>query len=241
FTGGTDTGRRVAHAAADRIVDVSLELGGKSPTVVFDDADLDLAVPGVLHGIFSSQGQACIAGSRPFVQRSVYEEALDRLVTSARRIRIGDPRREDTQMGPLISESHRSTVDEYVRLAESEGGKVVCGGAPLTGPLYDDGCFYPPTIITGLDNSARTCQEEIFGPVLVVMPFDDEADLVTLANDSPYGLACGLWTRDYKRAWRTARRIDAGTVWINTQKRLSSSTPFGGVKQSGLGREKGRA
>lgn len=240
FTGGTTTGRSIAHSAADKIMPVSLELGGKSPTVVFDDADLDLAIPGVLHGIFSSQGQACIAGSRLFVQRDVYDEVVSAMVETASRIRIGDPRCDDTQMGPLVTAEHRRSVDDYVRLAESEGGTVLCGGRALTGPGFDQGFFYPPTIIAGLSNEARACQEEIFGPVLVVLPFDDDEDLIRQANDSPYGLACGLWTRDYKRAWAIARRIDAGNVWINTQKVLSSSVPFGGFKDSGIGHEKGR-
>jgi len=240
FTGGTVTGRTVAHVAADKIMPVSLELGGKSPTIIFDDADMDLAIRGVLYGIFSSQGQACIAGSRLFVQRSCYDDVVARLLQAVTRIRIGDPRDAATHMGPLITAAHRQAVDGYVRLAESEGGKVVCGGKPLTGPGFDDGFFYPPTIITGLSNSARTCQEEIFGPVLTVVAFNDDDDLIEQANDSVFGLACGLWTRDYKRAWIAARRIDAGTVWINTYKLLSSSAPFGGFKQSGLGREKGR-
>ncbi len=240
FTGGTTTGRAIAHSAAEKIMPVSLELGGKSPTVVFDDADLDLAVPGVLHGIFSSQGQACIAGSRLFVQRGVYDEVVAAMVEAAGRIRIGDPRRDDTQMGPLVTDQHRRSVDDYVRLAESEGGTVLCGGRALSGPGFDQGFFYPPTIIAGLPNQARACQEEIFGPVLVVLPFDDDEDLIDQANDSPYGLACGLWTRDYKRAWAVARRIDAGNVWVNTQKVLSSSVPFGGFKDSGIGHEKGR-
>ena len=240
FTGGTVTGRTVGHVAAEKIMPVSLELGGKSPTIVFEDADMDLAVRGVLHGIFSSQGQACIAGSRLFVHRSRFDEFLDRLTDEAQRIRIGDPNDESTQMGPLITTQHLASVDAYVRLAESEGGSVVTGGKQLSGQGFDGGNFYPPTIITGLSNSSRTCQEEIFGPVLVAMPFDDDDDLISQANDSIYGLACGIWTRDYKRAWSTARRIDAGTVWINTYKLLSSAAPFGGTKQSGLGREKGR-
>jgi acyl-CoA reductase-like NAD-dependent aldehyde dehydrogenase len=241
FTGGTSTGRTIGRIAADKVMPVSLELGGKSPTVVFDDADLDLAVHGVLYGIFSSQGQACIAGSRLFVHRSRYAEVIERLVAKARRITVGDPRDDVTQMGPLVTGSHLESVDSYVRLAESEGGTVVHGGKRLDGAAYDRGNFYAPTIITGLGNEARVCREEIFGPVLVVMPFEDDDELVALANDSDYGLACGLWTEDYRRAWSVARRIEAGTVWVNTYKLLSASAPFGGVKLSGLGREKGRS
>ncbi len=240
FTGGTGTGRGIAHIAAEKVMPVSLELGGKSPNVIFEDADLDLAVRGALYGIFSSQGQACIAGSRLFVHRSRYAEVLDRLVAGAERLVVGDPHDERTHLGPLITEKHLASVDDYVRLAEAEGGTVLTGGKRLDGAAYDEGTFYPPTIITGLSNSARVCQEEIFGPVLVVLPFDDEDDLVEQANDSVYGLACGLWTESYRRAWRVARRIEAGTVWINTYKLLSAAAPFGGFKDSGLGREKGR-
>lgn len=238
FTGGTETGKVVAHVAADKVMPVSLELGGKSPSIIFDDADIDLAVRGVLYGIFSSEGQACVAGSRLFVHRNRYDEVLEKLVEAAGRIQIGDPRKETTHMGPLIAPHHHKVVDSYVRLAESEGGTVVSGGGTPVG--WEGSNFYQPTIITGLGNNARTCQEEIFGPVLVVIPFDDEESLVQMANDSVYGLACGIWTRDYKRAWAMAHRIDAGNVWINTYKLLSSAAPFGGFKQSGLGREKGR-
>jgi len=241
FTGGTGTGRGIAHVAADKVMPVSLELGGKSPNVIFDDADIDLAVRGALYGIFSSQGQACIAGSRLFVQRSRYDEVLDRLVAGAGRLRVGNPHDETTHLGPLVSEQHLESVDRYVRLAEAEGGDVVLGGKRLDGVDYDQGTYYPPTIVTGLTNRARVCQEEIFGPVLVVLPFDDEDDLVDQANDSVFGLACGLWTESYRRAWRVARRVEAGTVWVNTYKLLSSAAPFGGFKDSGIGREKGRA
>jgi betaine-aldehyde dehydrogenase len=219
---------------------VTLELGGKSPTIVFEDADLDHAVNGVLYGIFSSSGEACIAGSRLFVQESIRAQFLDRLVAKARTLRIGDPEDTRTQMGPLITAKHRESIERYVQLGLDEGGKLLAGGARPKGGLYDRGWFYQPTIFTGLANSARICQEEIFGPVLVAMSFRDEADLLAQANDSVFGLAAGIWTRDYKRAWRTARALETGTVWINTYKLFSISTPFAGVKESGLGIEKGR-
>jgi acyl-CoA reductase-like NAD-dependent aldehyde dehydrogenase len=240
FTGGTSTGKHLARLAADKVMPVSLELGGKSPTVVFDDADLDHAVNGVLYGIFSSSGESCIAGSRLFVQRGLYDAFLERLASAAAKLRVGDPEDERTQMGPLIHEQHRQTVERYVQLGRDEGGRVRVGGARPSGGLYDRGTYYLPTILEGLTNRARVVQEEIFGPVLVAMPFDDEDELVAQANDSVYGLAAGLWTRDYKRAWRVARRLDTGTVWINTYKQFSVSTPFGGTKEAGLGREKGR-
>ncbi len=239
FTGGTEVGRGIARLAAEKLMPLSLELGGKSPTIVFDDAELDHAVNGVLYGIFSSSGESCIAGSRLFVQRSIYGAFVARLVEAARKLRVGDPASERTQMGPLITARHRDTVERYVALGRDEGARVLCGGERPTGEGRDAGFFYLPTILDGLSNHARICREEIFGPVLVALPFDDEAALVADANDSVFGLAAGIWTRDYKRAWRVARALDAGTVWINTYKQFSISTPFSGRKESGMGREKG--
>ena len=240
FTGGTTTGRHIAALAAEKLMPVSLELGGKSPTIVFADADMDHAISGVLFGIFSSSGESCIAGSRLFVERSIQPAFVRRLTEAARQLRIGDPESEQTQMGPLISNAHRESVERYVALGLSEGGRLLTGGERPAGPAYDRGSFYAPTIFEGLDNDARICQEEIFGPVLVTLPFDDEADLLRQANDSVYGLASGIWTSDYKKAWRVGRALDTGTVWINTYKQLSISTPFGGTKDAGIGREKGR-
>lgn len=240
FTGGTSTGRRIAHAAAEKLMPVSLELGGKSPTVVFEDADIDEAVNGILYGIFSSSGQSCIAGSRLFVAERLRDEFVDRLVAKTRALRVGHGLDPATQVAPLVHHRHRDSVAGHVDRARAEGGRILTGGQAPEGPAYERGAFYLPTIIDGLPNTAATCQEEIFGPVLAVLGFKDEDDLVAQANDSVFGLACGLWTRDYRTAWRVARRIDAGTVWINTYKQFSSSTPFGGMKESGLGREKGR-
>ncbi len=239
FTGGTTTGRKLAHIAADKLMPVSLELGGKSPTVVFDDADIDHAVKGVLFGIFSSAGQACIAGSRLFVHEGVYDDFMARLVQATTRLRVGHPEADGIHVGPLISEAHRGVVENYVQLALDEGATILAGGERPRGDDFACGSYYNPTILAGLTNAARVCQEEIFGPVLVAMRFRDEDDLVAQANDSDYGLAAGLWTRDYKRAWRVARRLETGTVWVNTYKQISVSTPFGGVKDSGIGREKG--
>ena len=240
FTGGTEVGRSIARIAADKLMPVSLELGGKSPTIVCADADLDHAVAGVLFGIFSSSGESCIAGSRLFVERPLYRAFVDRLAVAAAALTIGDPSDPATQMGPLITSAHRDRVEGYVALGRSEGGRVLTGGERPTGGLFDRGSYYPPTILEGLDNTTRTCREEIFGPVLVALPFDGDDDLLTQANDSVYGLAAGIWTRDMPRAWRLARGLETGTVWINTYKQFSISTPFGGVKDSGLGREKGR-
>lgn len=240
FTGGTTTGRRIAHVAADKMMPVSLELGGKSPTMVLDDADLDHAVAGVLYGIFSSSGESCIAGSRLFVQRRLYDEFISRLVAGARALRVGNPVSERTHMGPLVSEAHRGTVEAYVARGLADGGRLLCGGVRPRGDGLERGSYYTPTILEGLRNTQGICQEEIFGPVLVALPFDDEDDLLAQANDSVYALAAGVWTRDYRRAWRIARAVQAGTVWINTYKQFSISTPFGGWRESGIGREKGR-
>lgn len=240
FTGGTTTGKHIAHIAADKMMPVSLELGGKSPTMVLDDADLDHAVNGVLYGIFSSSGESCIAGSRLFVARGIYDEFLTRLAEGANALRVGDPASERTQMGPLITAKHREGIERYVELGVSEGGRIRTGGVRPHGDGYDRGYFYKPTIIEGLTNGARISQEEIFGPVLVAMPFDSEEELIAQANDSVYALAAGVWSRDFKRAWKLGRAVQAGTVWVNTYKQFSVSTPFGGWRDSGLGREKGR-
>jgi acyl-CoA reductase-like NAD-dependent aldehyde dehydrogenase len=240
FTGGTDTGRSIAAVAAAKLVPVSLELGGKSPTVVRADADIPQALAGVMFGIFSSSGQSCIAGSRLFVAREIYDEFVGELVERVGKLRVGPGTAPGTQVGPLVHHRHRDAVAAYVDLAREEGGRVLCGGAVPEGEAYQDGAYYLPTVIDRLPNTARVCQEEIFGPVLIALPYDDEDDLVRQANDSVYGLACGIWTRDHRAAWRLARRIEAGTVWINTYKQFSISTPFSGMKDSGLGTEKGR-
>jgi betaine-aldehyde dehydrogenase len=240
FTGGTGTGKHIAHIAAEKMMPVSLELGGKSATMVLDDADIDHAVAGVLYGIFSSSGESCIAGSRLFVARAIYDEFVTRLAEGANQLRVGDPANERTQMGPLITAKHRESVERYVALGVSEGGHIRTGGVRPHGEGRDSGYYYTPTIIEGLNNGHRTVQEEIFGPVLVAMPFDDEASLIAQANDSVYALAAGVWSRDFKRAWRVGRAVQAGTVWVNTYKQFSVSTPFGGWRDSGLGREKGR-
>jgi betaine-aldehyde dehydrogenase len=241
FTGGTDTGRRLARAAAGKLMPVSLELGGKSPTIVLEDADIEQALAGIMFGIFSSSGQSCVAGSRLFLPRSRYTEILGELVSRTRELRVGPGTAPETQVGPLVHAEHRETVESYVALARAEGARVLCGGERPVGARYDSGAYYAPTIMDGVPNSSRTCQEEIFGPVLVALPYDDENDLVAQANDSVYGLACGIWSKDARAAYHLARRLDAGTVWINTYKQFSISTPFGGMKDSGLGREKGPA
>jgi len=239
FTGGTATGRVVARAAAQRLVPAALELGGKSPHIVFRDADIDRAVEAVAGGSFEGSGQSCVAGSRLFVDRTIHDDVLEAVVARARSLRVDLPDAPDAEMGPLASFAHRDRVEAAVGLAVAEGGAILAGGGRPAADRLCAGAFLEPTVIAGLDNTSRTCREEIFGPVLCVLPFDGEDDVIRQANDSVYGLACGIWTADFERAWRVARAIDAGSVWINTYKQLSISTPFGGFKESGIGREKG--
>jgi betaine-aldehyde dehydrogenase len=239
FTGGTGTGRALAGVAARRLVPIALELGGKSPQIVFEDADLDAVTRGVIDGIFEGMGQSCVAGSRLFVQRSVHNALLERLITRAQGLRVGPPDDPQTDLGPLVSLKHRDHVESYVQAAVNDGGKVVVGGKRPEGDHYDKGAYYLPTIITGLSTKAKTVREEIFGPILCVMPFDDEEEVISQANDSDFGLACGIWSRDFSRSWRMGSAMQAGTVWINTYKQLSIAAPFGGFKDSGMGREKG--
>lgn len=239
FTGGTATGRAIGMIAAERLIPVALELGGKSPHIVFEDANLEAAVENIMGGIFEGSGQSCVAGSRLFVQRSVYDKLVALLVERAGRIKVGLPEDPSSEMGPLASFAQRDRVEKYVASARAEGGEILLGGERPDAPELADGAFFLPTIIAGLGNQATCVREEIFGPVLCVLPFDDEADLIEQANDSLYGLAGGVWTGNYQRARRVARALQTGLVWINTYKQLSIATPFGGFKESGIGREKG--
>lgn len=239
FTGGTESGRAIGRVAADKLIPVALELGGKSPHVVFADADREHAVAAVVAGIFGSAGQSCVAGSRLFIEACVYDEVLAQVVARAQNLRVDLPNAPDVEMGPLSSLHHRERVIRFVDRARAEGGRVWCGGAIPEGEKYANGAFYLPTVIDGLGPNALSCQEEAFGPVLVALPFTDEADLIEQANGTAFGLACGIWTENFKRAWRIGRALEAGSVWINTYKQSVTSTPFGGFKNSGIGREKG--
>lgn len=239
FTGGTESGRRIAETAARKLMPVALELGGKSPHIVFDDAPVDAAVAALAGGIFEGSGQSCVAGSRAFVQRGVYNEVVAKLTATARALKVDLPDAAGAEMGPLATFAHRDRVASMVEAARAAGADVLTGGARPDDARLAQGAYYLPTLIAGIDNQAAIAQQEIFGPVLCVIPFDDEDDLIAQANDTAFGLASGVWTRDYPRAWRVARALEAGTVWINTYKQLSIATPFGGFKDSGIGREKG--
>ncbi|WP_309081696.1 aldehyde dehydrogenase [Zhihengliuella sp.] len=237
FTGSTATGARIAASTASRFIGCTLELGGKSPNIVFDDADVDNAAMGVVAGIFAAAGQTCIAGSRVFAHRSVYEELLEKVAARARSIVIGDPKNEATELGPLAFQDQLDKVSSYVRLGVDEGARIATGGSrPETGlPGY----FFEPTVLTDVDNGMRVVREEIFGPVAAVMPFDTEDEVLALANDTQYGLAAGVWTQNLARAHRMARRLDAGTVWVNTYRAMSPMSPRQGFKSSGVGIEHG--
>lgn len=239
FTGGTESGRRIASIAAEKLMAVALELGGKSPHIVFADANLEAAAAAVCDGIFEATGQSCVAGSRLFIQRQVYERVLDLVCARARSLKIDLPDAAGARVGPLSSFAHRERVERFVAIARAEAGRIVVGGKRPGDAHLAHGAYYLPTVVADLTGAAAVCRQEIFGPVLCALRFEDEEDLVRQANDSVYGLAAGIWTADYQRAWRVARSLEAGTVWINTYKQLSISTPFGGFKDSGYGREKG--
>jgi betaine-aldehyde dehydrogenase len=239
FTGGTASGRRIAAIAAEKLMPVALELGGKSPHIVFADANLEAAASAVCDGIFEASGQSCVAGSRLFVQAGVYRRVVDLVAERVQALKLDLPDAANAKLGPLSSFPQRERVERYVASAREEGGRIVTGGARPDDARLAHGAYYLPTVIDGLSNAATVCQQEIFGPVLCALRFEDEDDLLRQANDSAYGLAAGIWTADYRRAWRIARRLEAGTVWINTYKQLSIAAPFGGFKDSGIGREKG--
>jgi acyl-CoA reductase-like NAD-dependent aldehyde dehydrogenase len=238
FTGSTAVGRDIAKQAADSVKRLTLELGGKSPNVVFADADLDAAVKGAYNGIFYGKGEVCAAGSRLFVERSVHDQLLEKLVERTKRLQPGDPLHPKTRLGALVSEGQRRSVLDYVERGVAEGAELVAGGEPAE--VDGKGWFMQPTILAGVDNEMTVAREEIFGPVLVTIPFDDAEQAVELANASIYGLAAGVWTRDIAKAHSVAARIQAGTVWINQYNWYDAGAPFGGFKQSGYGRELGR-
>lgn len=240
FTGSDATGQRIYEAAARGLKRVSMELGGKSPNIVFDDAHLDNAVKGVISGIFAATGQTCIAGSRLLVQQSIHDQFVDKLVALAKTAKMGDPMNMDTQVGPVTNPPQFEKILNYISIAKGEGAKAALGGAKATRPECGSGWFVEPTIFTGVNNSMRIAQEEVFGPVLSVIPFRDEEEAIAIGNDVVYGLAAGVWTQNMRRAFTMSERLQAGTVWVNTYRAVSFMSPFGGYKRSGIGRESGQ-
>ncbi|WP_339164202.1 aldehyde dehydrogenase [Siminovitchia sp. FSL W7-1587] len=238
FVGETETGKTVMENASKSLIPVSLELGGKSANIVFEDADLDEAVEGSKEAIFRNQGEICLAGSRILVQESVYDQFLDKFVEVVKKIKVGDPTDESTDMGALVSKSHLETVDHYVQIGMSEGAKLAYGGKRVEG--LEEGNFYMPTVLYDVNNKMRVAQEEIFGPVPVIIPFKTEEEAIQIANDSIYGLAGVVWTNDLRRAQRVSASIHSGLLWINCWYVRDLRTPFGGAKASGIGREGGR-
>lgn len=240
FTGGTETGKKLAATAAPMFKKLSLELGGKNPNIVFDDCDFDLALSTSIHSSFANQGEICLCGSRIFVQKGVYDKFLDAFVDETKSLKVGDPLAKDSKLGAVVSETHMQKILGYVELARQEGGTVVTGGKRLQPEgRCKEGYFVEPTIITGLDQSCRTNQEEIFGPIVTIMPFEKEEEVIAYANGTAYGLSATIWTENLKRAHRVADQVKSGIVWVNCWLVRDLRTPFGGMKQSGVGREGG--
>lgn len=239
FTGSASVGAQIAADAGARLVPCTLELGGKSPNIIFEDAELDRAIPGALAGIFSATGQTCIAGSRLLVQRSIYDKVWPRLVERAKQIRLGNPLDKNTQMGTAANKIHFDRILAAIEKAKSDGARLVAGGCRARGPGLDDGYFVEPTIFIDVDNDMELAREEIFGPVLAVIPFDTEEEALSIANDTRYGLAAGIWTTNLSRSLRMSRAISAGMIWVNTYRVAQSMVPFGGFKDSGFGKERG--
>ena len=240
FTGSDLAGQKIYESAARKIMPVTLELGGKSPNIVFEDADFEAAVMGAISGIFAATGQTCIAGSRLLVQRSIHDRFVERLVEVASDAKIGDPMSMDTHVGPVTTSPQYEKILHYMNVAREDGATCVLGGKPYSGEGAKGERFVEPTIFTGVNNAMRIAQEEVFGPILSVIPFEDEAEAIRTGNDVVFGLAAGVWTSDIGRAFRMSEKLKAGTVWVNTYRAVSFMSPFGGYKRSGQGRESGQ-
>jgi len=241
FTGSPGVGRLIAAKAGSNLKPVTMELGGKSPNIVFDDADFDRALVGALAGIFGATGQTCIAGSRLLVQRGVYDRMVEGLAKRAAQIRMGDPRLPETEMGTAANEPQFAKILSFIEAAKGDGARLVAGGGRAEGPGLDKGFFIEPTIFADVRNDMKVAAEEIFGPVLSIIPFDDEDEAVSIANDTPYGLASGVWSESITRCLRMMRSIQSGVVWVNTYRVAAPQAPFGGCKDSGFGRVRGEA
>ncbi len=239
FTGSPAVGRKIAATAGEHLKPVTLELGGKSPNIIFDDADPEAATIGALAGIFGATGQTCVAGSRLLVQRGLYDEIVSRLAARAEEIRLGDPLDHDSEMGTVANKPQFDRIIASIEAAKSAGARLVTGGGAATGDHLGDGLFVQPTIFADVENSMDIAQSEIFGPVLSILPFDTEEEAVQIANDIPFGLAAGIWTRDISRAMRLVPKMKSGVVWVNTYRVVAAQAPFGGTKESGFGRERG--
>ena len=241
FTGSDIAGQKIYETAARKIMPVTLELGGKSPNIVFEDSDMEAAIMGVISGIFAATGQTCIAGSRLLVQRSIHDQFVEKLISVARQAKIGDPMSLETHVGPVTTKQQYQKIIDYIAIAKAEGAKCVLGGKPYNGPGIKGERFIEPTIFTEVKNNMRIAQEEVFGPILSVIPFDTEEEAVAIGNDIVFGLAAGVWTSDIGRALRMSEKLKAGTVWVNTYRAVSFTSPFGGYKRSGQGRESGQS
>lgn len=237
FTGSTEIGLDVAKAAADKLIPSTLELGGKSANIYFEDCPWEMAIDGLQLGILFNQGQVCCAGSRVFVQESIYDKFVEQAVEAFKNIKVGNPLDINTQMGSQINKKQVEKIMSYIEIAKQEGAVIACGGAPYTEGECADGCFMQPTLITGVTNDMRVAQEEIFGPVAVVIKFKTEEEVTAMANDSEYGLGGAVWTKDINRAIRVSRNIETGRMWVNTYNQIPAGAPFGGYKKSGIGRE----
>lgn len=241
FTGSTEIGKSIANAAADKLIPATLELGGKSANIIFEDCNWDMAVDGVQLGILFNQGQVCCAGSRVFVQESIYDKFVAEIVDAFQKVNVGDPLNPETQMGSQVNKRQAEKILSYVKIAQEEGATIACGGDFYTENGCDQGSFVQPTLITNVTNDMRVAQEEIFGPVAVVIKFKTEEEVIAMANDSDYGLGGAVWTQNLNRALRVSRSIETGRVWVNTYNQIPEGAPFGGYKQSGIGRENDKA
>ena len=237
FTGSTEVGRNVAVAAAQKLIPATLELGGKSANIFFDDCNFEQAIDGLQLGILFNQGQVCCAGSRVFVQEGIYDKFVDAAVKAFQKVRQGDPLDPNTQIGSQINEAQIKKIASYMEIAKQEGATIACGGKRAAEGALKDGCFFEPTLITNVNNKMRIAQEEIFGPVAVVIKFKAEDEVIAMANDSTYGLGGAVWTQDITRAMKVARSVETGRMWVNTYNQLPAGAPFGGYKNSGIGRE----